>query len=235
LFNSNSGNWNRFFRSWFGERNELTVVIFGYEPFLEFKENPSGLIAKSLDGREIAGHRVKGLTLPVEYSRLEELIVAALNREKPVLALGLGLAAGRNAVTPEKIAINYKHATEPDNTGKIVLAEKIDAAQPDGLFANFPVEGLVEELNHRGVPSSLSLSAGAYLCNNAMFLIVREARRAGFSGGFIHIPCHAEYVAREKKNLPSLPLSTIEKGVEISIDYILSQTRPKMVVAASIL
>ncbi len=209
----------------------MTVVIFGYEPFLEFKENPSGLIAQSLNGREIAGHRVKGITLPVEYSRLEEIIVDTLNREKPTLALGLGLAAGRNVVTPEKIAVNYKHATEPDNTGKIILAEKIDASQPDGLFANFPVEGMVEELNRRGVPSSLSLSAGAYLCNNAMFLIVREARKAGFSGGFIHIPCHAEYVAREQKNLPSLPLSTIERGVEISIEYVLSQTQRKMVVA----
>jgi pyroglutamyl-peptidase len=216
----------------FEGKNQLTVLIFGFGPFLEYKENPSGLIAQSLNGHEIAGHRVKGIALPTEYSRIEELIVAALNREKPTLALGLGLAAGRNVVTPEKIAVNYKHATEPDNTGKIILAEKIDAAQPDGLFANFPVEGLVEELNHRGVPSSLSLSAGAYLCNNAMFLIVREAHKAGFNGGFIHIPCHSEYVAREQKNLPSLPLSTIEKGVELSIEYILSQTRPKMVVAA---
>jgi pyroglutamyl-peptidase len=212
----------------------LTVIIFGYEPFLEFKENPSGLIAQSLNGREIAGHRVKGITLPVEYSRIEEIIVDTLNREKPTLALGLGLAASRNVVTPEKIAVNYKHDKEPDNTGKIILAEEIDPTQPDGLFANFPVEGLVEELNRRGVPSSLSLSAGAYLCNNAMFVIVREARRAGFSGGFIHIPCHAEYVAREQKNLPSLPLSTIERGVEISIEYILSQARPKMVVAAPV-
>jgi pyroglutamyl-peptidase len=210
----------------------LTVVIFGFGPFLEYKENPSGLIAQLLNGGEIAGQRMKGVTLPTEYSRIEELIVAALNREKPTLALGLGLAASRNVVTPEKIAVNYKHSKEPDNTGKIILGERIDTNQPDGLFTNFPVEGLVEELNRRGVPSSLSLSAGAYLCNNAMFLIVREAHKAGFSGGFIHIPLHAEYAAKEQKNLPSLPLNLIKKGVEISIEYILSQTRPKMVAAA---
>jgi pyroglutamyl-peptidase len=212
----------------------LSVVLFGYEPFLEYKENPSGIIAQSLNGRELAGHRVKGITLPVEYARLEELIVAVLNRERPVLALGLGLAPRRNVVTPEKIAVNYKHATEPDNTGKIVLGEKIDPTQPDGLFANLPVEDLVEELNRQGVPSSLSLSAGAYLCNNAMFLIVREALKGGFSGGFIHIPCHAEYVAKEKKDLPSLPLSNIEKGIEISVKYFLSQLRAKVPVAATI-
>ena len=211
----------------------MSIVIFGYEPFLEFKENPSGLIAQGLDGEEIAGHRVKGITLPVDYSRLEGLIVSALNREKPVLAFGLGLAAGRNNVTPEKIAVNYKHATEPDNTGRIILDEKIDAGQPDGLFVNFPIEGMVEEINRQGVPASLSLSAGAYLCNNAMFVIVREARKAGFPGGFIHIPCHSEYAAKEKKNFPSLPLAVIQRGVEISMEYVLSQARPKIVVPAA--
>jgi len=210
----------------------MSVVVFGYEPFLEYKENPSGLIAQSLNGHQIADHRIIGITLPVDYSRLEELIVAALNREKPVLALGLGLAAGRNVITPEKIAINFKHATKPDNTEKTILAEKIDTTQPDGLFANLPVEGLVEELNNHGIPASLSLSAGAYLCNNAMFLIVREALKAGFDGGFIHIPCHAEYVAKEQKNLPCLPLAVMENGVEISIEYLLNKTLPRIIVAA---
>ncbi len=202
----------------------MVVLIFGYEPFLEYKENPSQIIAESLDGHEILGHKVRGITLPVDYARLEDLLVASLSRERPRLALGLGLAAGRNVVTPEKIAVNYKHATEPDNTGRTVLAEKIDSTQPDGLFANIPVEGIVDEMNRRGVPSSLSLSAGAYLCNNAMFLIVREARKSGFSGGFIHIPCHAEYAAKMKKDLPSLPLDTIRKGIEISIEYTLNRS-----------
>ena len=207
--------------------SKLVVVIFGYQPFLEYKENPSQIIAQSLNGREIAGHVVKGITLPVDYSQLESQIVGALNRERPSVAIGLGLAPGRSTITPEKIAVNYKHASEPDNTGKIILGEKIDPSQPDGLFATLPVEALVEELNHRAIPASLSLTAGAYLCNNAMFVIVRESRKSGFAGGFIHIPCHAEYIAREQKNLASLPLNTIEKGIEASIEFLLNSKTAK--------
>ncbi len=205
----------------------MTVLLFGFEPYLEYKENPSQIIVKSLDGREIAGNRIKGITLPVEYARLEALLVTSLDREKPSLAIGLGLAPGRNMITPEKIAVNYKYAVEPDNTGRVIQGEKIDYSQPDGLFAMLPVEALVEELNRRGIPASLSLSAGAFLCNNAMFLIVREARRSGFEGGFIHIPYHAEYVSRLKKDLPSLPLETIQKGIETSIEFLVNRPVPK--------
>ena len=196
------------------------VVLFGFEPFLEFKENPSQLIIKSLDGTTIGNNRVKGVLLPVEYSEVEERIMAELAVEKPRLALGIGVAPGRNRVTPEKIAINLKHASEPDNSGKLLEGDPIDRQQPDGIFTNLPVEELVKELNSSGIPASLSFSAGAYLCNNAMFVIVREARKKGFGGGFIHIPCHSEYVAssvKESRNLASLPLESLQKSIEIAV------------------
>jgi pyroglutamyl-peptidase len=203
----------------------MVVVLFGFEPFLEYKENPSQIIVRSLDGRRISDHDVKGIVLPVDYGRIENLIVSSLDRERPVLALGLGLAPKRNSITPERIAVNYKFAKEPDNTGKLMMGEQIDQSQPDGLFANLPVEALVSELNRIGIPSSLSLSAGAYLCNNAMFVIIREGRRLGFEGGFIHVPCHSEFVAREGKDLPCLPLQTMQKGIEASIEYLLNRQR----------
>ncbi|MGD1055485.1 MAG: pyrrolidone-carboxylate peptidase, partial [Nitrososphaerales archaeon] len=45
----------------------MTVVLFGFGPFLEFDENPSDLVVKRLHGRTIAGHTVVGRTLPVDY------------------------------------------------------------------------------------------------------------------------------------------------------------------------
>jgi pyroglutamyl-peptidase len=196
------------------------VVLFGFEPFLEFKENPAQLVVKSLDGKSIGEKRVKGVILPVVYGELEERIVSELRVQRPKLALGIGVAPGRNRVTPEKIAINLKHSEEPDNSGKVLEGAPIDLHEPDGIFTNLPVENLVKKLNAEGIPSSLSFSAGAYLCNFCMFVLIREARRSGFGGGFIHIPCHSEYVAnyvKEYKNLPSLPLESIRKSIEIAI------------------
>lgn len=202
----------------------MTILLFGFEPYLEYKENPSQITVQSLNGRKIAGQEIKGVILPVDYASLENLVLSTIDRVKPRIAIGLGLAPGRNKITPEKIAVNYKYASEPDNEGKIFRGEKIDQDQPDGLFTNLPVEALVDELNNHGIPASLSFSAGAYLCNNAMFLIVRESKRSGFRGGFIHVPCHTEYISREKKDLPSLPLETIQKGIEVAMDVTVAAT-----------
>ena len=103
----------------------------------------------------------------------------------------------------------------------------IDPSLPDGIFTNLPVENMVESLNKSGIPSSVSLSAGAYLCNNAMFVIVREARKQNFGGGFIHIPCHSEWIAKkDNKNFPSLPLDTIVEGAVQAMVHSLEHMEP---------
>jgi pyroglutamyl-peptidase len=199
--------------------------VFGFEPFLEFDENPSGLIASRLDGKIIYGQNVVSKILHVDYSLVESEISAAISATRPLLVVGFGLAANRTKVTPEKIAINYRYSNEPDNTGKNIGGAPIAAGGPDGLFTNLPVEGLVDHLNKEGVPSSLSTTGGAYLCNNAMFCIVKEARNKGFGGGFIHVPCHSEWVARKNKSYASLPIETLIKAAELSLAYCLDELR----------
>lgn len=197
----------------------MTVLVFGFEPFLDFDENPSQLVAQSLDGREIEGTKVVGLCLPVDYGRIEEAIKAGIERVRPELVIGFGLAQRRDSITPEKIAANYRSSEESDNAGKKLGGVPIDESQPDGLFTNIPVEGLVASLRSLGFPANLSLSAGAYLCNNAMFVIVREAKKRDFAGGFVHVPCHSEWVARKGKSLPSLPLATMVHAAEHCVAY----------------
>jgi pyroglutamyl-peptidase len=211
----------------------LTVLIFGFEPFHEFDENPSELIARRLDGREIEGHRVVGRVLPVSYEQVGRAIIEAIEEAPPALALGFGLAPGRAKITPEKVALNYRYSTLPDNSGQAFNGAPIEPGEADGLFSNLPVEALVEALNARGIPASLSLSAEAYLCNNAMFVIVREARRRGFLGGFIHVPCHQEWVARTKKNYACLPLAALLEAAEFSVSFCLRQARAPWGMGAS--
>ena len=198
----------------------MTVLVFGFEPFLDYDENPSDLVAKSLHGRTMAGHQVVGRTLPVEYSLLEGAILSGIGAARPDIVIGFGLAAGRDRVTPEKVALNYVNSKSKDNSGKAVEGAPIARGQPDAYFTSIPVEGLVEELNRNSVPASLSLSAGAYLCNYAMYLILREGKARGFEGGFVHLPCHSEWVARTGKQVPSLPLDTILRGAEVSVSYL---------------
>jgi pyroglutamyl-peptidase len=203
----------------------LAVLLFGFERFLGFDENPTELVARRLDGRAVSGERIVGKVLPVDYLRIEEAITDAMEKHPAVLALGLGLAAGREKVTPEKVAINYRGSGEADNAGRRLPGSPIDPAQPDGLFSLLPVESLVDALNAGGVPAVLSLSAGSYLCNNAMFVLVREGRARRIPAGFVHVPCHSEWVDANAKSYPSLPLSTLERAAEMTIEHCLRAAR----------
>jgi len=207
----------------------LTVLLMGFEPFLEFDENPTDVVVRRLHGSTIAGHSLVGVTLPVDYSIVERKMLAVIEEARPTLVLGLGLAAGRDKITPEKVALNYVNSKTKDNSGRSLEGVSIEPGQPDAIFSNVPVEGLVSELNSEGIPASLSLSAGAYLCNYAMYLSLREARKSGFYAGFVHVPCHAEWVAKSGKQLPSLPLETTHRAVELSVSYILTNMTPTSV------
>jgi len=202
----------------------LTVLLFGFEGFLEYDENPTDVVVRRLHGRTRAGHHIVGQTLPVDYSRIRKKIVSSIEAARPSLVVTFGLAAGRDKITPEKVAVNYVNSKSKDNAGRSLEGVAIEEGMPDALFATIPVEALVAELNGKSIPASLSLSAGAYLCNFAMYVALMEARKLGFRSGLIHVPCHAEWVARTGKQLPSLPLDTIARAAEVSVSFLLKHS-----------
>ena len=194
------------------------VLITGFEPFLEFTDNPSKIVAEYFDGRIEDNIEYHGKVLPVDYSLIESRLVEAIDKINPVLIIGTGLAAGRSKMSIEKIGMNYKHSTNPDNSGKTVNGEKIDQSFPDGMFSMLHVESLVDELNFMGIPAEISFSAGAYLCNNALFIILRECRKRNIKGGFIHLPVNTEYAAKfMRKNYPSLPVNLMIEGLRHAV------------------
>ncbi|MDP8023964.1 MAG: hypothetical protein RAK20_05810, partial [Conexivisphaerales archaeon] len=168
------------------------VLITGFEPFLDYKINPTQEIARVLDGKEINGLRYSGRVLPVDYSRLEEKLMKFIQEVRPDLIIGTGLAAGRAKISLEKIAINYKFSLENDNSGKRAVGERIDNSMEDGIFSLINVEELFQILNSVNIPAEISLSAGSYLCNYAMFVIIREAKKLNIKGGFVHFPANTK-------------------------------------------
>lgn len=190
------------------------ILITGFEPFLEFTTNPSGKIAEYFEGRVEGNIEYHGVILPVDYSSLESMLIESIDKINPVLVIGTGLAAGRSKMSLEKIGMNYKYSKSPDNSGKTMNGEIIDPGLPAGIFSMLDVESLVDDLNSRGIPAEMSFTAGAYLCNNALFLILRECRKRNIKGGFIHLPINTEYAAKfSNKNYPSLPMSVMIEGV----------------------
>lgn len=194
------------------------VLLFGFEPFSEFKENPSEILTRQLDGAEIGSSIIKGKILPVSYSETGKIIRETIKKERPDLAIGTGLAPGRSKISVEKIAVNYKRAAIADNYGKTFEGMRINSNPQDGIFSTLDCEGIVKGLNREGIPSELSLTAGAYLCNLAMFTIIEETSELGSKGGFVHLPCHKELISSSHKlNYPSMDLKDMKKAISYII------------------
>jgi len=197
------------------------VLLFGFEHFGDYFENPSEIVCRRLEGKSVGGCRVLCRVLPVEYKAAEAAVVGDIDSHKPILVLGLGLAAGRSQICVEKVALNFRDVNLKDNSGFRPEHDRIELDGPVALEARIPVNKAVESLRSAGIPAKLSLSAGGYLCNNVMYIICREARRRNILGGFIHLPAHEELVAKLGKDIPSMSISTMVRAVRLAIETVL--------------
>ncbi|MEM3191287.1 MAG: pyrrolidone-carboxylate peptidase [Candidatus Parvarchaeota archaeon] len=201
------------------------VLITGFEPFLDFKTNPTQIIVERLDKTKIKGGTIIGKVLPVDYSKMENELLEIIEEISPNLIIGTGLAPGRSKLSLEKIAVNYKFSTEPDNNGKIESGSKIDQEMPDGMFSLIDVEGLANILNKLNIPTEVSMTAGTYLCNYAMFVIIREAKKMKIKGGFVHVPADTSLAATLRyKDMPSMDIETMVQGIMTIVQHEMKST-----------
>ena len=85
-----------------------------------------------MDGKTVAGAQVIGRTLPVAYSSLRSEIERLLAEIQPAVAISLGLWPGEPVIRIERIGVNVADFEIPDNEGKLLVDEAIQA---DGLAA----------------------------------------------------------------------------------------------------
>lgn len=165
----------------------MSILITGFEPFDGADTNPSWEAVRLLP-ETISGHAVHRMTLPVTFTRAADLLRREISRLHPDLVIACGVAAGRTAVTPELVAINYRHARIPDNAGQQYSGEPIDPAGPAAYMTCLPVHAMIEAIKAEGIPAYLSLSAGAYVCNDVYYALLACEQELGHKGLFIHVP-----------------------------------------------
>ena len=155
-----------------------TLLISGFEPFGTESRNPSWEAVDALPD-QIGDLTLEKRLLPVEYGRAADLLTAAANELRPAAILCVGLAAGRDAVTPEAIGVNVRDASIPDNAGRSAEGEPID---PDGPAA------IAKGFRAAGVPAKLSYTAGTYVCNDLLYTLLRRFSGSDVRVAFVHIP-----------------------------------------------
>ena len=188
------------------------LLITGFEPFGGESINPSWEAVRRLPS-EIGGYTLTKLLLPVVFGAAAEKAIKEATALQPNVVLCIGQAGGRNAITPEMIGINLRHASIPDNDGQQPLDEPILPQGDCAFFSTLPVRSISEKIQAEGIPSRVSYSAGAYVCNDLLYTLLAHFHGSETKVGFLHIP-----YSTEQNKEPSMDLNNIVKGLTIAIE-----------------
>lgn len=186
----------------------MPILVTAFTPFGGDALNASQEILNALPDT-LGGVRLKKRLLPVSFHSATRLAQEAAERLRPEAIVCLGQAAGRDAVTPERVAVNLMDASMPDNDGFQPMDEPVIPNAPAAYFSTLPVKAMVEAMQRVGVPARLSNTAGTYVCNALMFAMLHQTK--DIPRGFIHVP----YLTEQGKGetVPSLPMETVLRGV----------------------
>ena len=77
------------------------------------------------------------------------------------------------------------------------------------------MRNIAEAINAVGIPSRVSYSAGAYVCNDLLYTLLSHYDGSGVKVGFIHIP-----YSKEQGKEPSMELEIIIQALTVAIENI---------------
>ena len=111
----------------------MKILVTGFDPFGGESVNPAWEAVSRLP-ETINGAEVVRMLIPTSFERAPQAILEKVREYHPDYVISVGQAAGRTAITPERIAINMMSASIPDNDGEQPIEQKIEDNGPDGYF-----------------------------------------------------------------------------------------------------
>lgn len=200
----------------------MKIIITGFDPFGGESINPAYEVLKLLP-KEIDKAKIMCFELPTVFGKSLDFIKDLIHSHEPQVLLHVGQAGGRYDITPERIAINYDDARIKDNEGNQPLAPILQGA-PAAYFSTLPIKYMVQFAKSKGVPASVSNTAGTFVCNHVMYGSLHFAKEyndaKGFTfmdegflrSGFVHVPFLNEQVL-SKQNTPFMDINLVAKGL----------------------
>lgn len=192
-----------------------TVLLTGFDPFDGAALNPSWLAVKALHGRQVHGHRIVAAQLPTVFGASLRALDALLQTHQPVLAICVGQAGGRSALSIERVAINVNDAPIADNAGARPIDTPVIEGAPSAWFSGLPIKAMQAALQAEGTAAEVSQTAGTFVCNHVFYglmhtLATRPTLRHT-RGGFIHVPWLPE------QGTPHMALDDIVRGLRVAV------------------
>jgi pyroglutamyl-peptidase len=196
----------------------VVALVTAFEPFGGEAINPSQEALARLDPALLGGVELRRVVLPVAFGKGAERLRAAVFEHRPGVIICLGQAGGRAEITPERVALNLDDARAPDNEGAQPVDAPVVPGGPAAYFSTLPIKAIVAALRAKGVPASVSLSAGSFVCNHVFYALMHllSTELPGARGGFVHVPCLPEQVL-DRPGTPSLSLELLLCGLAETI------------------
>lgn len=197
----------------------MKILLTGFTPFGKSPLNPSQQLIVSLPEVGKNGETLLKAILPVDQDQAPKILLDLLHQFQPDAVLMFGLASGRPKICLERVAINLQDFRIPDNAGVSVTDEPVVVDGPAAYFSTLPLRPMLNALNTEGIPASLSLSAGAYLCNQVFYTVMHEItqKKRSTRAGFIHLPALPAQAAKLDIDLPSMSLDLEIQAAHILI------------------
>ena len=198
----------------------MKILVTGFDPFGGERINPAWEAVSRL-ASEIAGAEVRTLQIPTVFGASATKLTAEIDQFQPDAVICVGQAGGRFGITPERVAINVDDARIPDNQGQQPIDVVIQTDGAPAYFATLPVKAMVAKMQAAGIPSSVSNTAGTFVCNHIMYQALYHVAKyhPQTVAGFIHVPYIPTQVA-DKPNLASMGLDDIVKGLTLCIEAV---------------
>lgn len=187
----------------------LKVLVTGFEPFGEVDVNPAQLVVETLAQKGVDGVELVTAVLPVDMHQAPLKLEEVVQQTQPDAIVALGVAASREKICLERVFINLLDFGIPDNSGQQVHDQPIVVDGPPAYFTRLPVRAMLQALKQAEIPAKLSLTAGAYLCNQVSYHLLHWLTVQGshIPAGFVHLPM------LPGTKYPSLPLDVMVQGV----------------------
>ena len=198
----------------------MKALLTAFDPFGGDTVNPANEAVK-LVSNNVNGVEVVKVEVPTVFHKSIDVVAKAIEEEKPDAVFCIGQAGGRAELTPERVAINIDDARIADNEGNQPIDVKVFEDGEPAYFATLPIKAMVAAIRNAGIPSSVSNTAGTFVCNHLMYgvLYTLAKKYPGVRGGFMHVPFIPEQVIA-RPNTPSMALSDIVRGIEAAITAI---------------
>lgn len=160
------------------------ILMTGFEPFGGQKINPSWQAVQGVTAPE--GVELLRRELPVRWYDTSAAVKALIEELHPDAILLTGQAGGAERIRVERVGLNLRDAGAADNAGVVVRDTPVFEGAPTAYFSTFAYREILAALTNAGLPAAYSFSAGAYLCNEALYTALHLLPEA--KCGFIHLP-----------------------------------------------